>query len=127
VADFDDYQRQLITGYTDASRDYDRLVVGISTAALSLTVVFRPEGASSSWWLLGAWFCLILALLAALASIQTSRMAFQVEFQEYDPGEPLLGGPAGGKWGDWTDRFTAVSGIAVAVGVTLLAVVGATA
>ena len=62
----------------------DQMIVGGATGALVLSITFlrslgSEAGLLASWWLVGAWFLLLVTLLLSLWSNYTSAKGFDVE------------------------------------------------
>ena len=119
----DDYQKDLLEARYDASREFDRLVAAISSGALTLSIAFMrdPAKISGSHWLRWAWTALVLGLLVSLSSLFASQKAIDRALADYNPSSQTRPKSMGGGWGAATDILTIGSGVAVVVGMGLLA------
>jgi len=79
-----EYTAELIAAREKAFEAFDRSVLTLSTATLSLSVGFVSnlvpiEDAELVWLLAGSWAGFALAILSTLVSFQTSRLAMDAQ------------------------------------------------
>lgn len=78
------FRDDLLKRQLSNNENYDRAILTLSTAALGLTVSFIRDLQKPRYlgWLIAAWFCLVLAIIAIIISYPISQKAIdkQLEF-----------------------------------------------
>ena len=111
----------------DASESYDKLLIALSSGALGLSMTFIKDIAPSPLaetraTLVSGWGCLLLSLLATLASLLTSQRALRSTMSALrDPKDSvkttLATAHARGKaWSRWTHALNLVAAVLLTAG-----------
>ena len=114
----DDHKAWLRDALHQESQGYDRAVLAVSTGALALSIAFVGDIAphpSARWLLALAWLALASSVATVIGSMLASQHAIRAEYARETEGPESLAGRM-------TGALNILSGIALALGATLLAI-----
>jgi hypothetical protein len=120
------YRDQLVKARHDASQDYDRAVLTLTSATLALSVTFlhdiapQPKPGSNALLLL-SWVLLGAGLIATFVSLLTSQWALRQAIADVDAGKTDKLQHPGGRLAFATEVLNVVAGIGFVVGLVFLA------
>ena len=122
--DLRQYREELVQADRDASKNFDRLLLTLSSGGLAVSVSFIRQvvphpSKITVIWLEWGWFSLVVTLIAALLSAITSQLALRRAMKQTDAGVIRKELP-GAEWTMLTKILSYLGALACVVGVSCI-------
>ncbi len=116
------YREDLLKRQLSNNENYDRAILTLSTAALGMTVTFIRDLKQPDWIaaLMIAWICMVIAIIAIVASYQLSQRAIKdhLEFAfDYYKRDDVSAADKVSPFSVWHERMVACAGVAFILGI----------